>query len=367
MSFNPNDNNLSPISRNNYEEYFVLFADNELSDKERLSVEQFLVLHPDLQQELDLFLAAKLPLEQINLEEKESLLAHSMKLNAIDEALLLYIDNELNDKEKTAVEKKLKTDKAYRLQYDALLQTKPEVSEPIVYPYKKELYRHEEKTRFSFYWMRIAAAVIILLGMGVFVFTYQPKPGTTARDIEKPQPAKETPATTPAKTDVTIKVETSGPVEPTVVKVGEPDDVPNVVRNLKKSPQQQKKIEKQIILPPSEATPQIVANNEIKKPEQKNNVVVNKEEIASVNKEKNSPQQTINNNTVTPPPIDSFNNQIASIATAETRDVVKTGNEKKSSLKGFLRKATRFIERRTNISTTNENDELLIGIVAVKL
>jgi hypothetical protein len=53
--------------------------------------------------------------------------------------------------------------------------------------------------------------------------------------------------------------------------------------------------------------------------------------------------------------------------TAEQRDVVKTDNEKKSSLKGFLRKATRFIERRTNISTTNENNELVIGVVALKL
>jgi hypothetical protein len=367
MSFNPNDNNLSPISRNNYEEYFVLFADNELSDKERLSVEQFLVLHPDLQQELDLFLSAKLPLEQINLEDKESLLAHNMKLNAIDEALLLYIDNELNEKEKISVEERLKADQAYQLQYKALLQTKSEPSEAVVYPYKKDLYRHEEKKRASFYWMRIAAAVVILLGMGVFIFTYQPKPDTNvARGIEKPQPAKETTETKPSETDVTIKVATPDPVEPTPVKVGEPDDAINVVRNLKKKPQQ-KLVDRQTIVSPSEGIQQNIANNKMKTPGQKNTLAVEKEEIASANKEKISSQQIINNNIVTLPPVAPFNNQTPSPVPAETRDVVKTGNEKKSSLKGFLRKATRFIERRTNISATNENDELLIGIVAVKL
>ena len=49
--------------------------------------------------------------------------------------------------------------------------------------------------------------------------------------------------------------------------------------------------------------------------------------------------------------------------------VATTGNEndKKGSFRGFLRKATRFIERRTGINPTNEDDELLIGAVAIKL
>ena len=43
MSFNPNDNNPGPICRSNYEEYFLLYADNELSEKDRLSVEAFVL------------------------------------------------------------------------------------------------------------------------------------------------------------------------------------------------------------------------------------------------------------------------------------------------------------------------------------
>src|SRR5215204_3580459 len=125
MSFNPNDNNLQPISRNNYEEHFLLYADNELSLVEKTAVEEFVKSHPDLQHELDQLLQTKLPVETIALEDKEGLFADSMKLNSIGEELLLYIDNELDEKQKKIVEQKLKTDKAFQIQYADLLKTKP--------------------------------------------------------------------------------------------------------------------------------------------------------------------------------------------------------------------------------------------------
>ncbi|HYK55316.1 MAG TPA: hypothetical protein VEV15_02490, partial [Flavisolibacter sp.] len=47
---------------------------------------------------------------------------------------------------------------------------------------------------------------------------------------------------------------------------------------------------------------------------------------------------------------------------------VADNNERKGSFKSFLRKATRLIERKTGIDpTSGEEDELLIGAVAVKL
>ena len=43
------------INRNNYEEFFLLYADNELTAEERTMVEQFIVLHPDLGEEISRF------------------------------------------------------------------------------------------------------------------------------------------------------------------------------------------------------------------------------------------------------------------------------------------------------------------------
>lgn len=358
MSFNPNDNKSSIISRNNYEEYFLLYADNELTPAERIQVEQFLLAHPDLQQELDLFLCTKLPPEEVSLENKDSLLSDSMKLNAIDEDLLLYVDDELNEAGKKRVEEKLKTDKAYQLQYNDLLLTKPGSGDVITYPYKKELYRYEEKTRFSVYWIRIAAAVIILLGMGIFFFTGQQKPAPPVAEVsKKTEQVKKPTQVEPAKTDVAIETKETKPERPTVIKTGETADVPNVVHHVKKK-SREKETRQRIIAPPAVNEPEIVKSNEEKDTEPKN-MVANKREVL--------PKQIINEPAVTPPSVASFNHQTTLPVTAEQRDVVKTDNEKKSTLKGFLRKATRFIERRTNISTTNENDELLIGAVALKL
>ena len=103
-----------------------------------------------------------------------------------------------------------------------------------------------------------------------------------------------------------------------------------------------------------------------KKPEQKT-FDTPKNNVTRENTPAIAQQQTVNNKTVTSPSIASLNDQTTDALTAVHATVVEPDDEKKSKLKGFLRKATRFIERRTNISTTNENNQLLIGAVAIQL
>lgn len=61
MLFNPNDINLS-----NYEEYFILYMDNELDAARRQMVEAFVSLHPHLAEELEMLISTKLPVEEIS-------------------------------------------------------------------------------------------------------------------------------------------------------------------------------------------------------------------------------------------------------------------------------------------------------------
>ncbi len=48
------------INRNNYEEFFLLYADGELGEAERMAVEAFAAKHPDLAEELQLLMETKL-------------------------------------------------------------------------------------------------------------------------------------------------------------------------------------------------------------------------------------------------------------------------------------------------------------------
>jgi hypothetical protein len=65
---------MTMINLKNYEEWFLLYADNELTASEKESVMAFIDLHPDLRQEMDLFLSLKcFPDQRINFPEKEIL------------------------------------------------------------------------------------------------------------------------------------------------------------------------------------------------------------------------------------------------------------------------------------------------------
>src|SRR5687768_13209134 len=120
-----NNNHSNPlITLENYEEWFLLYVDEELNAEEKAAVEAFAVRHPHLQEELDLLCGTRLPAETLKLENKSELFSGHMKIAAIDESLLLYIDNELPDSERKKLEQRLAADQDLQLQYRLLMQTK---------------------------------------------------------------------------------------------------------------------------------------------------------------------------------------------------------------------------------------------------
>lgn len=97
------------ITRHNYEEYFILYMDNELGSDERRMVEAFVQQHPDLKDELDTLFQYKLtPDTNIVFEGKEELIKTNgdtpFGLVSYQEGLILYLDNELTDAQKTITE-----------------------------------------------------------------------------------------------------------------------------------------------------------------------------------------------------------------------------------------------------------------------
>jgi len=192
------------INRNNYEEFFVLYADNELSAAEKLLVETFVRENPDLQQELNLLRQSKLVADHnVVFENKELLMRSSLDANSLinhsnyEEFFLLYFDNELNDEDRKAVEKFV--DKYPSLWHEMMMLQKArvEADQSIVYAGKEKLYRRENKKIFFIGWQRIAAAAAVLLIAGLLVFRYsnsKTNNGVVSKKVERPN-------TTTAKKD----------------------------------------------------------------------------------------------------------------------------------------------------------------------
>jgi len=359
-----NENNM--INLGNYEEYFILYMDNELSAEEKLMVENFIAQHPHLAEELELLMSTKLPFDEVSFGNKEELLSSSMKVNTVDEALLLYIDNELPAADKKVVEQQIASNKDYALQHSVLLQTKLDASEQIPHPNKKELYRHTEKVIALKGWMRVAAAVVVLLfGSLFFLLSNQgsqteiPGTSTTASTSPKQQPVpvieKEQPPVNKSMENPSVDAQVQDVAQAPVNKIH---------NTTVQSPIQQKK-ETKIDIAPNNIEETSVAQQSVERQRE-----VIKFDVNRFTQGKEIPvDAVVVNKTIAYNPVTSdLPTRTIDEDAQETAD--PSGdfkNTKKNSAKGFFRKVSRFIERNTGIGTANSDEQTLIGAVALKL
>jgi hypothetical protein len=362
MSSNSND-----INTGNYEEFFILYMDNELTQEQRKMVESFLESHPELRAELDLLLSTQLPAETVSLD-KASLLSSSMKLSTTEEELLLYIDNELPASEKNRLELELASNKEYQRQHSTLLQTKLDATELIPYPNKEELYHPSTRViAFKFY-LRIAAAVLLVAGMGSLYFLQN----GNKTGVDLPVAVVSKTSGSPALIKNAEKARTTQDSEPVItnpVEIAGTSTKENSVtekthdnsRHFENNPiayvadpkteKSIKPVDDQAGKPLERSTAAIHVNNPSQDP------------AASFDPSK----QIINNSPVTSA-LAQRNTSIKATASEVPTNDVAENKENKGSFKSFLRKATRMIERKTGIDPTNGDDEeLLVGALAVKL
>jgi len=350
MSFKSNDTNNTTINLGNYEEFFILYMDNELTPAQKQMVDTFLVAHPDLQAELELLMSTRLEPEAVSFN-KEALLSDNMKLATTEEDLLLLIDNELPADEAYQLNKSIAADATLQKQYQLLLQTKLDAAEVIAYPDKNELYRHTEKVIRFGVWMRVAAAIIIIAAIGLVynmgstssTGTNQPpnniaaKPGLLKQNEQKikvPGRNEEKPQDLLADAGKKDKSKTF-------------DNIKTTIPQTKDAPKQDAPILAQ-------QQDDLIASDPVQR-------------STSIDNPSTGISGNVNSFTVTTDAaIRNTDIQFAS-QTSGPKEGDAIANNKKGSVKGFLRKATRLIEKRTGIDATNENEELLIGAFAVKL
>jgi cytoskeletal protein RodZ len=166
------------INRNNYEEYFLLYADNELSKTERKIVEIFVQENPDLKEEFSMLkLTINIPDENVKLTDKSFLLKKEslsfINENNCEEIFILYHDEELTEEQKTETKKFVTENPKYKADFEWIGKAKLIPDNSIVFPNKKHLCRKEKpgKVISLMYWISIAAAVFIGFGLW-FVYYY---------------------------------------------------------------------------------------------------------------------------------------------------------------------------------------------------
>jgi hypothetical protein len=178
-----------PINKDNYEEYFLLYVDNELTPAEKASVEAFIEEHPGLKTELDMFLATRLDMEDVKMEGVEDLYKYDEKdlINGgnIEEFQVLSIDNELTNEEQEALDSFHKNHPEAASNFEWLKKTKLPVEE-IAFPDKSSLYRTEKKPAsiISITWIRYAAAAAVILLAGLFWISNDSNEITPAQQAE---------------------------------------------------------------------------------------------------------------------------------------------------------------------------------------
>src|SRR5687767_5703926 len=136
------------IDRHNYEEFFILYWDEELTASQKQAVENYVKENADLQEEFKLLGETRFtPDKNIQLEEKEFLLNKSfINITNYEEQLLNYIDDELSSDERKAVERSAAKYPTIQKELALLQKTKLQPEADIIFPAKSTLYRREENT-----------------------------------------------------------------------------------------------------------------------------------------------------------------------------------------------------------------------------
>lgn len=352
--------------------------DNELGSDDRRMVEEFISLHPDLKDELGLLLQYKLsPNAEILFPGKEELLKVNgetpVTLNNYEEWLVLYTDNELNPGQRTEVEKFIAANPGLEKELTLLQNTKLQ-PEQIVFTDKESLYRTEEKVRsLPARWWRVAAAVLLLIGLGtatVIIINNRTLPGN---EIVKGTGAEkksipEIPVIIPVQKENIPANETSvadnrQKVSETVVRQSNKNKVDKndktlVKEKLKDNKPSPVKKDEPVVADvknkPSNNLPQPLNNPNINLSNATNDAIANikpPKEIITPQKPLTTPEVT---NVI---PASYTNNN-------DDEQLEEGGTNKKN--RGFFRKLVRTFEKRTNITATDD-DRLLVGGLSIKL
>ncbi len=367
------------INRNNYEMYFLLYVDNELSATERNAVEKFVEDNIDLGPELQLLRETTLPGEEIVYGSKQDLYKIEAQPDPLQEKMMLYMDNEMDLLTAKALEAELAMDDAAKQEWAILQHTRLDANERIVFQDKHLLYRHEKGRVITLRPWKIAIAAAFI-GAGIFIgisfFSKDKQAPSIATNQKTSEPARSSATTKPGI--ATVKPE-NNPVKAKLTP--EEKQLPvatqeknNIAGKKKLIPSPQDNVKEQLVkketnhLPKpyfeninkqhSNETTASAVTDKKKEGLQKNESLNELVKVTPVNRITETVTR-VEYASLTETPVSYAKNTLledTDIAPEINNDRVLYMNQEKlsrSKISGFFRKVKRVIERNTKVKTGN--------------
>jgi len=370
------------INRHNYEAFFLLYVDKELSAADRKNVEVFVQENPDLQMELSLLQQTVVKADDIVLHKKDWLYMEE-DISALQESLLLYADNELSTTDKNAVELLLSSNPTAESEWNVLQQTKLQPNMEVVFEDKAFLYRKEGGRVVGFKWWRLAAAAVLLgfgFWTGVSLYKNNTQKANGSEVLVKENNIK--PGDQKTNSSLVDQKNTTAAVENTNAENSTAASQQSNVEPGKKLPVAVEKVNDQNNVTVNQNTTQQNSNpkkpdNNLPKPyfENVNNKKSNETIVSNVQSENNNSKRvsgsndavvkinpTENKTVVTGIDISKTNPNLTAMQVVNTNKTadgenndsylnVDDSKEKRTAFGGFIRKAKRVLERTTNVKT----------------
>ncbi|MBZ4190044.1 hypothetical protein [Niabella beijingensis] len=168
------------INPTNYEAYFLLYVDNELSREEQSEVEAFLEQHPELQPLLEELLRTRQMADPADVfPDKSRLLFDGASVS--DEALLSFLDKEAVSAE--ALQQLQGPSPELQQRLAAFSATVSVPDEDVVFPDKNRLYRSSKLVFFK-KWGMAAAAAVVLIAVGAGIWMQGQEEGSALAGVE---------------------------------------------------------------------------------------------------------------------------------------------------------------------------------------
>lgn len=340
---------MSIINRNNYEEYFLLYTDDELSPAEKRAVEEFVEQHPDLKVELEMLQQSVLPSEPVIFYDKEVLLKTSSSIiNELnyEEYFVLYADDELNNEQKDCVEQFVYQHPSFKAEFELIQRARLQPDSQVVYPDKASLYRTENEGEkvVAIRWWRIAVAavfIVFLSGLGWYMLSNDQSAPPTATVTSPKGPVQVVPDDAPTKKD---EIAQSNAVRPSASSE-KTSSIDKQVRS--KNPIAKKKVE-QLLLTAPQKEDKIGEGRNIQVASavtnEKGRVDVEKMETRSsvaMSERKEIIDEQVG--------VSDANPYVITASSDDEIEILNTTISKKNKLRGLLRKVSRVVEKTTNI------------------